>query len=174
MRERGVTLVEVVIVTAIIVLIAATSLGLSQGARTYGMRSATGQFDAALGYAQALAASSGNGATLKFTAPASGPGFVLTVYSGRPNALGAMRLARMAPVTSTGGVREAKLGAVPFTIFLDSAGHASGMAGTLTASAVLANDPGCPPGEGSVVLTFSDPRATDTRTIACNAAVAGP
>ncbi|HLI94990.1 MAG TPA: hypothetical protein VKT72_02765 [Candidatus Baltobacteraceae bacterium] len=173
MRERGITLVEVVIVAAIVVLIAAASLWLAQGARAYGMRSATRQFDAVLGYAQALAATSGNGATLVFTSPASGDGFVLTVYSGRPDAPGAIHLAPMAPLTSAGNVREAKLGAVPFTIFLNGAGHASGTAEAVTPRTVLTSDPGCPPGESSIVLTFSDPRATDTRTITCNAAVAG-
>lgn len=176
MHERGTTLVEVLIAAAIVALIAAAFFMLSQGARAFGMRSAAEQFDAELSYAQALAAASGNGSTIVFDrrlGPGGSvlPGFILTVYSGRPTAAGAMRKAPTAPMQSAGDVSEAGLGEVPFTIFLNGAGHASGMAGV--AGAVLASDPGCPPGESRVVLTFSDPQSSYTRTIPCNAAVAG-
>lgn len=146
---------------------------MSQGARSFGARSAADRFDAALAYARALAANSGNGATLVFDQRRSAdgsalPGFVLTIYSGRPTASGALSNAPAAPIESIADVREAKLGAVPFTIFLNSAGHASGTAGAVNVSTVIANDPGCPSGETSVVLTFSDPRSSATRAIACN------
>jgi hypothetical protein len=178
MKQRGATLVELVIAAAIVVLITLATVRISQGARAYGTRSATSQFDAALAYAQALASTSGNGATLVFDRRLDGagsavPGFVLIIYAGRPTASGALRRAPMAPLISSGDVREAKLGGVPFTVFLNSAGHASGMTGTVTGAVVLRSDPGCPSGETRVVLTFSDPRTSDTRTIACNTAVAG-
>jgi prepilin-type N-terminal cleavage/methylation domain-containing protein len=178
MRQRGMTLLEVVIVCAIVVLFAAAALGLANGARAFGMRSATNQFDAALAYAQSLAATSGNGATIAFdkNIAAGGsvlPGFELIVYSGRPSAAGALANSSLAPMRSAATISEAKLGGVPFTIFLNSAAHASGMSGTVTTATVLASDPGCPPGESSVVLTFSDARSSDTRTIPCNLPVAG-
>jgi prepilin-type N-terminal cleavage/methylation domain-containing protein len=173
MGQRGVTLIELVISTAIAVTFAVAALWLTQGGRAFGMRSATAQFDAALAYAQALAASSGNGATLVFDRTPLRSGFVLTIYSGRPNAAGALRRAPIAPLLSQAGAREAELGGVPFTVFLNSAGHASGMSGAVTASTLLARDPGCPSGESSIVLTLSDPRASDTRSIACGTPVAG-
>jgi prepilin-type N-terminal cleavage/methylation domain-containing protein len=177
-RQRGTTLVELVIVVAIIAMIAAALWTLPQGARRNAMTSAASQFDAALAYAQALAASSGNGATMVFEERVSAlgspiPGFVLSVYSGRPTAAGALKAAPMPPMQSVGEVREAKLGNVPFTIFLNSAGHASGMIGKVNTAGVLASDPGCPAGESSIVLTFSDPRTSGTRSIACNNAIAG-
>jgi prepilin-type N-terminal cleavage/methylation domain-containing protein len=178
MRQRGMTLLEVLIAVAIVVLCAAAGIGLAQGARAFGMRSSTGQFDAVLAYAQSLAAASGNGATIGFdknVAPggAALPGFVLTVYAGRPTAAGAMHQSSLAPLQSPGTVTEAKLGGVPFTIFLNSAAHASATVGTVTTASVLAADPGCPPGESAVVLKFADARSSDARTIPCNAAVAG-
>jgi hypothetical protein len=79
----------------------------------------------------------------------------------------------MAPMTSSGDVREAKLGSVPFTIFLDSAGHAAGMSGAVSPGTALAGDPGCPAGEVSLTLTFDDPRTSTTRSIPCGSPVAG-
>jgi hypothetical protein len=142
------------------------------------MRSAAAEFDAAIAYGRTIAATSGNGATLVFNRrlDANGsvtPGFVLTLYAGRPTTAGALQLARIAPVLSSGEVAEAKLGAVPFTLFLDSAGHVSGMSGAFVPGTVLATDPGCPSGASSLVLTFSDPHATDTRTLPCNVPVFG-
>lgn len=173
MRERGTTLLEVVIVLAIAVLLAAAGLALAKGSRPFAMRSAVSQFDGTLAYARALAADSGNGATLVFRPGSAGSGFMLIVYAGRPTSLSAMHQAPLAPVLATGDVSEAKLGRVPFTIFLDSAGHAGAMNGAVSPGTAIASDPGCPSGESAVVLTFSDARSSGVRTIACNTAVSG-
>ncbi len=143
------------------------------------MRSAATQFDAAIAYAQSLAATSGNGATLVFDrrTGADGavlPGFTMTVYAGRPTAAGAIRNAPMPPVPSSATISEAKVGSVPFTVFLDGAGHASVTAGAASVRTVLDRDPGCPAGEDAVTLTLQDPRSAAVRTLACNAPVAGP
>ncbi|HKU68716.1 MAG TPA: hypothetical protein VJP85_13140, partial [Candidatus Baltobacteraceae bacterium] len=103
MRQRGTTLLEVLLTAAIAMLIAAAVFGFARGSRAFAMRSAISQFDAALAYAQALAANSGNGATLVFQPRAiSGgavlPGFKLVVYSGRPTSAGALAQAAIAPV----------------------------------------------------------------------------
>ncbi len=178
MGQRGSTLIELILAAAISILIAAVFFTLAQGSRAFAMRSASAQFDAALSYAQALAATSGDGATLVFDKrrAADGtvaPGFVLTVYSGRPAASGALHRAPMPPVQSTGDVTEAKLGGVPFAVFLNGAGHASASSGTVAASTVIASDPGCPAGESSVVLRFGGPAASDVRKIPCSLAAAG-
>lgn len=175
-RQRGTTLLEVMMVTAIAVLIAVAVFAWSQGARAFAMRSAVDQFDAVLADAQATAASSGNGATLVFDKPAgsaAGSGFTLTLYSGRPSGSGAMRNAGVPPLQSASAVSEARLGGVPFTIFLNAAGHASGIAGAVSPSSAVTSDPGCPPGEDSIVLTFSDARSSAVRVLPCNAPVAG-
>lgn len=177
MSQRGNTLIEVVVVAAIVVVIAAAFQSLWQGARAFGTRSASAQVDAALSYARALSATSGNGATLVFDRRRSSdgtvlPGFVLTVYSGRPTGATALQRA-MPPVRSSGEVSEAKLGRVPFTIFLNGAGHAGGMTGAVFPGTVVASDPGCPSGETRLVVTFSDSRWSEKRTLACNLAAAG-
>jgi hypothetical protein len=170
-EQRGVTLFEVVIVAAIFVLVMAAALVLSAGSGTLETRAATSQFDGALAYAQSLAATSGNGATLVFSSDEGG--FTLTTYAGRPNAAGAMRQAPIAPFAANAHVSEAKLGPAPFTVFLNGEGHASGIKGAVSPGTVIANDPGCPSGESSIVLTFEDPHYSHTRTIPCKIVAAG-
>ncbi len=140
---------------------------------------ATNDFDAALASAQAVAATSGNGATLVFAprvAPNGSalPGFMLRVYSGRPNGEATVAPARAIFVVGSAAVREKTLGGPPFTVFLDSAGNASGKAaypqldGRGDAEfASLAQEPPCPP--GGFLLTFSVPQshASQTRVLSC-------
>jgi len=158
--------------------IAAAFFSLARGSRAFDIRSALSQFDAALAYARALAATSANGATLVFErrTAADGtalPGFKLTIYSGRPSSPGAMRSSSLPPIESGADISEARLGRVPFTVFLNGAGHASAMPGALSASSAVASDPGCPSGESGLVLNFSDPRGSDVRALPCNAALDG-
>lgn len=178
MSQRGTTLLEIVIVAAIGVLIAASFFTWPRGARTFAASSGAAQFDAALAYAKALAANSGNGATLVFGKRIAGDGavlggFTLTIYAGRPSGAGAMQIAQVPPMQFTADVTEAKTGGVPFTIFLNGAGHASAIATAVTPGTVIAADPGCPAGETALVVTLSDPRASAARTLACNAPVSG-
>jgi hypothetical protein len=177
-RQRGTTLLEVALAAAIALTIAAAFFSLAGGSRVFGMRSALSQFDAALAYARELAATSGNGATLVFEHRTSADGtalsgFKLTIYAGRPVSAGALRSSSLPPIESSADVSEARLGGVPFTIFLDGAGHAGAMPGAVSTGAVVASDPGCPSGESGVVLAFSDSHGSEARTLACNAAVGG-
>jgi type II secretory pathway pseudopilin PulG len=164
-NQRGSTLVELMVAAAIAAFLAAL-FAFSFGARPLATRSATAQVDAALGAAEALASTSGSGATIVF-APAQ-PGFSLTIYAGRPSGAGLLRPFGLAPMNARAGIVESMLGPPPFTVFLDGAGHASAMKGTVTPSTPpLANDPGCPPGESAVTLTLSDPRTSVIRTLPC-------
>ena len=101
-------MLETVVAAAIVVTVAAAiSWGL--GSRWFAERSAATQFDAAYSYAQALAAGSGNGATLAFEKRLARdgtvlPGFRLTVYSGRPSTAGALQPGAVAPLEGNGGV----------------------------------------------------------------------
>ena len=166
--QRGMTLLELVVTVGIMVLVTVAFVSFAQGARSYAAQSGVQQFDAALAYAQSIAANSGNGATLVF-AP-SAEGFVLTVYSGRPTFANALGASSIAPIHATGSVSEAKLGAPPFSVFLNGAGHASASQGAVGPGSVIANDPGCPAGETSVTLQLRDPRTTVTRTLSCRSA----
>jgi prepilin-type N-terminal cleavage/methylation domain-containing protein len=178
MGQRGMTLVELVVVVAITVVVATALVSLTQGGRAFGKQSAVQQFDAAVAYAQSLAATSGNGATMVFAQNTSAdgtvlPGFRLTIYSGRPTSATAVSASSLAPITTIGDASEAVLGSPPFSIFLNSAGHASAAKGTVAPGSVITTEPGCPTGEQNVTLTFSDPQGDVARSIPCNAAIAG-
>lgn len=147
------------------------------------LRAAADGFDASLEGARALAAASGNGATMVF-APrldARGsvlPGFTLQVYRGRPNATGAVTPSTVMVLTSDADVREATLGAPPFAIFLSSAGHPSGKAAYPqfdahgTASFVpITIQPVCP--SGGFTFTFTSTSASDSRALSCKAVAFG-
>jgi prepilin-type N-terminal cleavage/methylation domain-containing protein len=177
--ERGYTLVEILLVAAIVVTMAAFGFAMAQAAHAFAMRSAAGQFDAAVAYARSVAAGSGNGATLVFTSRVDSRGSVLggfaaRLYAGRPNADGPIVAVPMPAVTTEGEIAEASLGHPPFTIFFNGAGQVSGMQGTVSPASEIASDPGCGDGRSSLLFTISDSRATTTRALACPQAVAGP
>jgi prepilin-type N-terminal cleavage/methylation domain-containing protein len=177
--ERGFTLIETIVVAAILAMLATVAV-ISLGQRPGALSSALTGFDASLAAARAIAASSGNGATLVFAARTNGsttlPGFALTVYRGRPTAANAVTVTTVMAVTSDVSVREGTLGSPTFAIFLSSAGHASGQAGYpaftngVATFAPIATQPACPP--GGFVLSFSDAHATQTRTLSCRVSVA--
>jgi prepilin-type N-terminal cleavage/methylation domain-containing protein len=177
-RQRGFTLVEVLIVAAIVITMAALVIASGQSARPFGMRSAADQFDAAIAYARSIAAGSGNGATIVFTLRKDGqgvavPGFSARLYSGRPNALGPIVPVPMPAMNSSGDISEATLGKPPFSVFFNSAGDASAITGAVAAASALAAEPGCPGGGSEMTFTLSDPRSAVIRRLSCTQAIAG-
>ena len=144
------------------------------------LRGAVNDFDSALAVARQLAATSGNGATLAFVPRTDGAqGFVLRVYSGRPNSANAVTATNTMAVSSNATVSEATYGSPPFAIFLSSAGYPTGKASypSIDASGnatfpLVAKQPPCP--NGGIVLTFKSPQgATQTRSLKCNVVVTG-
>lgn len=157
------TLPEVLIAAAVSVLMAAALFSQAGGGRIFAARSAMDALQAELAHARAIAATSGNGATLVFS---SAPrGFSMRLYRGRPNAAGAMTSAAP-PLDAAADIREQALGVPPFTLFFDGAGHASAMAGAAGGS-TLASDPGCPDSDGAVNLRLSDGRLNTGLALAC-------
>jgi len=178
-REAGFTLLEVVVTVGITAILLAAGGFWMLAMRPGALRAATSDFDANLASARALAATSGNGATLVFAPQTNGaPGFLLRVYSGRPTAGGAVTATTTMPLVSAASVSEAHFGKPPFAIFLNSAGYPTGIANypTLDAQgnptfAVVAQQPPCP--SGGIELTFANPQGvTATRTLACNTTIA--
>jgi prepilin-type N-terminal cleavage/methylation domain-containing protein len=169
-RQKGFTVIEMLIVVAIVVTVATIAFGMSPGARPMAMRSAVTQFDAALAYAKAIAATSGNGATLLIV-PSGPAGFTMSLLSGRPTAPQALQPAGIAPFTSDASISEATLGSPPFALYVNGAGRVS-MAHAAVAStpAPAAAEPACP-ASGEWVLAFTDGRGTDTRRLACGKAL---
>jgi len=177
-RQRGFTLIETLIVAAIVMTMAALVVAAFQNSRPFGMRSAVNQFDASVAYARAVAAGSGNGATIVFVPrrDVQGlllPGFNAQIYSGRPNSLGPIAKVPVGTFSSTGDISEAALGKPPFSLFFNGAGHASGARGVVTANTTMPADPGCPT-PPRMRFSFGTGAVTDTRTLPCVQALAGP
>ncbi|HTV92530.1 MAG TPA: hypothetical protein VMG98_07420 [Verrucomicrobiae bacterium] len=174
-REAGFTLLELVVAVGITVVILAAGGYWMLSMRPGALRGALDDFDANLATAKAIAASSGNGATLVFTPQPNGiAGFSLRVYSGRPNAADAVSATNTMIASSAASVNEAHFGNPPFAIFLNSAGYPTGSANYPTLDAqenptfgLIAQQPPCP--TDGIELTFTSPQGvTGTRTLPCN------
>lgn len=172
MRQRGFSLIEVTIAAAIVITIAAVVLGVSSNARPYALRSAATQFDAALAYGRAIAASSGNGATLVF-APREAGGFSIAIYAGRPTAQGALHPSGIPPMVSDARVDVEGIGGPPFALFLSGAGNATLAASVLPTPAPGGSEPACP-SSGTWKLTLAGGPAKSEVWLPCFAAVSGP
>jgi len=175
-EQRGFTLVEVLVAVGIVAMLC-IGVAIALTSRPGALRAATESFEASFAAARAIAATSGNGATL-VVLPRSPHGFTLRVYAGRPNADGAVTLANAPALISDADVREATLGAPPFSIFISSAGNASGLAGYPTLDGggaprfvVVASQPPCP--AGGIALTFSTPSGRASRVLPCGATAFG-
>jgi len=178
-REAGFTLLEMLVAIGIAVILLAAGGYWMLSMRPAALRGALDDFDSNLAAAKALAASSGNGATLVFAPQTDGvSGFTLRVYSGRPNASNAVTTTNTMAAISATSVSEAHFGKPPFAIFLSSAGYPTGSANYPSLDAqenptfnVIAQQPPCP--SGGIVLTFTSPQGvTATRTLPCNTVVA--
>jgi prepilin-type N-terminal cleavage/methylation domain-containing protein len=183
-RERGFTLLEMTIAVGILAILLATGAW-ALASHPNALAAATDDLDASLAAARAIAASSGNGATLVFAVRADDagrgePGFALRVYRGRPNAPNAVVATSAMPLVADATVRERTLGTPPFAIFIDSAGNVSGKAqypsfdGAGDASfTVIAQEPACPAGGFTLTLTNPQGNATTTRTLPCRISLSG-
>ena len=114
MSQRGFSLLEAIIVAAIVATVAAFFFSVSVSSKPSGAHSAIAQFDSALAYARAVASAKGS-ATMTFAGQNAGT--EITIAGAPPFVIDAV-------------TRDKTLGLPPFAIALDAAGHASG--------------PGCP------------------------------
>lgn len=175
-QQRGYTVVEVAIVVAIAAALLCSGGAFWMGQQGGALRSSVQLFDGVVRQARAVAATSGNGATVVFAARA-GSGTTLYVYAGRPNAPESMA-AQGPPVEIAASASEAALGDVPFSIFLNGAGHAAGLGGYpdlrsgTPAFAPVAAEPSCPP-SGSYGVRLSVGPHSESRSLACSLTVLG-
>jgi len=155
--EAGSTLVETVVVAALLALLTA-ALGASTLARKpYALRAAVGDVGAILTDARSVAQTTGSGATVVI-APATGGGFVASLYPYRPLPSDVNLAAQ--PVRVARGTANV----TPLAIFIDSSGTTSSSASWTPSSGTLEAEPAC---SGGTNLTFSDGYATETHTVPC-------
>ncbi|HTX57496.1 MAG TPA: prepilin-type N-terminal cleavage/methylation domain-containing protein [Candidatus Acidoferrales bacterium] len=179
-HEAGFTLLELVVTVGITAILLAAGGYWMLSTRPGALAGALDDFDANLAAAKAIAASSGNGATIVFAPQANGaPGFTMRVYAGRPTAANAVTVTNTMAEVSNAAVSEATLGNPPFALFVNSAGYINSgqanypsIASGTPAFTVIATQPPCP-SSGGFTLTFTSPTGTGTRTIHCNVVIAG-
>jgi len=159
-RQRGYTLLEWVITIGLMAVLLAAGGGFAYATRPYATRSAVSRVSALLVTARSVAASTGNGATLTFTAAAENQ-TVVTLYAGRPNGgtFGTVLNTTTLPVA----ISTATIPATTFTLFIDSAGTGTASTWVLT-SGTLATEPPCP---GALDLTFASGGGSQTHALSC-------
>jgi len=162
LSQRGYTLLEWVITVAVVAMVILAGGAFANSRHAYATHSAVLRVGALLTTARALAATSGNGATLTFiTTPTS---TVVTLYAGRPN--GGTFGTVVTSDTLEGGVTSVAVPAATtaMALFVDSAG--TGTASTwMLASGTLAAEPACP---GALDLIFTAGGATETHALSCS------
>lgn len=155
--EAAMTLIETLVVVAIVTLVLGALGAFFLGRKPYALRASFETVAALVSDARALAQTSGKGATVVLDSDGTG-GFRAALYPYRPIAgadLGAPALR-----TAGGGV---KLAPLPLAIFISSSATASSSAWT-PSSGTLENEPAC---NDAFALTFDDGSREETHTIAC-------
>lgn len=171
------------VAVGILALLLLAGAGFALGSRPLAIRTAVQQFDAQLHAARALAASTGNGATVVvqplFSADGTRrQGFKALVYAGRPTG-SAMAASGIAPIASEADIEEASIGAPAFGIFISSSGHVSMQNGFPSSAefdrvptTAIAAEPACPAANG-YTLIFRANGSTETIQLPCGLAVSG-
>jgi prepilin-type N-terminal cleavage/methylation domain-containing protein len=157
--QRGFTLIEVLFTIAIVTIVALGASTLLASSNPFLTRGTSLAFDALLGNARAVAATSGNGATITVVNDASG--FTATLYPGRPNTAGLGTAVQT--LHENASLMSAFTNATSFAFFLNSAGTGTASTWTLT-SGTLATEPPCP---GALNLTITSGGHAVNATLAC-------
>lgn len=178
MDERGFSLIEVLIAVAVTAILIAVGVGLARGSRPAALGSAVTAFDALLAAGRAVAATSGNGATIVFEPIQSGTR--MTLYAGRPNGLAAMARTAIPPVQTQADVTEASAGQPPFALFFSSSGNASlqprypdpAFYDRSDIPIITTGEPACP-AAGNYRVSFRVNAASQSRALFCQSTLAG-
>ena len=172
------------VAVGIVAMLLLTAGAFVLGSRPLAMSSAATQFEAQLQAARALAAATGNGATIVIQ-PRMSPGsavaagFKSIVYAGRPTGARALTVSNVPPVSSDADISEGSVGRPAFAIFISGSGRVS-MAGSYPSPAEfdappvtpLAAEPACP-AAGVYTLTFSANGASRALVLVCPTSLSG-
>jgi len=163
-RSPAFTLVEAVVTVALVVLLMTAAATLALGSRPFALRDAEDRVAAMLDAGRALAAESGDGATLVFAPGPSGAGTALALYRHRPRPGVALEPAGVERYATAVRVSlEAPAVSAPFAIFVDTGGSVSAAAWSPDAGP-LSSEPPC---NGALRFAFADGSRVERRSVPC-------
>lgn len=169
-RQRGFSLIEVLITAGVIALVAATGVGATMASRSFAVSAAASRFDALLDAARTTARAIDTGATIAFAPDSYGDGFVATLYRNRPSAAPPEATTIPALAARVAVSESATLGKPPFALTVHSDGTTAGIP-SYTAGGQAAPETPCP-ASGSYHLVFSYAGTTADRLIPCTTQLA--
>lgn len=173
-RQRGFTLIEVMITVGIVSIVTAGSFSLAQSARSAAVATAAIRFDTLLDAARTTAHEFDRGATIVFARDATGDGFIAQLYRNRP-AAGPLVATTFPLLEARVGITESEvLGAPGFALTIHGDGAVAGITG-YTATSSAAPETGCP-ASGAFHLVFAYGGTKQDRYLPCrvNLATNGP
>lgn len=154
-RQRGFTLIEVLITVGIISIVTAGSVGLAQSSRSEAVTLAALRFDTLLDAALTTAHEFDHGATIVFARDTAGDGFTARVYRNRPSA-GPLVATTLPVLEARVAITEtATLGTPPFALTIHGDEAIAGISGDVVSASASTETP-CPlSGQYHLVLSYA-------------------
>jgi type II secretory pathway pseudopilin PulG len=171
--EAGFTLVEIVVVVAIVVTTALAGVAISLGSRSFAVATAASEFDHMIDSARTIARET-QGATLLFAPDVFGDGTEVRVVTPGPN--GTLSPTAMPVFHTRAAIEESEsLGKAPFAFVVHASGALGGRPGYRTGNPNAIPEVGCP-ASGRFHFVIQAAGATAERTLPCRItlAAAGP
>lgn len=173
-RQRGFTLIEVLITVGIISIVTAGSITLAQSSRSAAVSTAALRFDTLLDAARTTAYEFDRGATIVFARDAAGDGFTARLYRNRP-ATGPLVATTLPLLEGRVGISETEvLGSPGFALAIHGDDSVAGIIG-YTLGSNAQSETVCP-ASGAFHLVFAYAGSKNDRYIPCriNLAATGP
>jgi type II secretory pathway pseudopilin PulG len=167
--EAGFTLVEIVIVVAIVVTTVLAGVAISLGSRSFAVATAASQFDHMIDSARTIARET-QGATLLFAPDVFGDGTEVRVMTPAPD--GSLSPTVMPVFHTRAAIEESEsLGKAPFAFVVHASGALGGRPGYRTGNPTSIPEVGCP-ASGSFHFLIHTAGATAERTLPCKITLA--
>ncbi|HTD36111.1 MAG TPA: hypothetical protein VK669_01260 [Candidatus Limnocylindrales bacterium] len=167
--EAGFTLVEIVVVVAIVVTTVLAGVAISLGSRSFAVATAASEFDHLLDSARTVARET-QGATLVFSPDVFGDGTEVRVLAPGPN--GTLSPTKLPPFHTRAAIEESEsLGKAPFAFVVHATGALGGRPGYRTGNPATIPEVGCP-ARGWFHFLIHAAGATAERTLPCRITLA--
>ena len=168
-RERGFTLIEIVIAVAVVAATVAAGLGLSLGSRSFAVAAAATEFDHLLDSARTIAREA-QGVTLAFVPDAYGDGTEVRVLAGGPS--GALTPTTLPVLHTRATIEEVEaLRTPPFAFIVHVNGALGGRPGFRVNDTTATAEVGCP-ASGAFHFVIHAAGGSADRYVPCRATLA--